>query len=161
MALSYDLEIPSDLDFVPLRALPPYAMMPAGHPLAGQESVAVEELLEYPMVLLDLPLSSDYFMSFFDGTGRRPRIVERTRDMAVMRSLVANGFGFGIANIRPQSDVSPDGRKLRFVPLKGDQRPMQLGLILPEGARAVLTVSAFLSLTEEIITKWGYPGRAL
>ena len=136
-------------------------MRPAGRPLESQEGVAVEEFLEHPRVLLDLPLSSDYFMSFFDAAGRRPKIVERTRDMAVMRSLVANGFGFGIANIRPHSDVSPDGRQLRFVPLKGDQRPMNLGLILPEGARAVLTVSAFLSLTEEIITKWGYPGRAL
>lgn len=161
VALSYDLEIPPDLDFVPLRALPPYVMMAAGHPLAQKKSVAVEDLLDHPMVLLDLPLSSDYFMSFFDATSRRPRIVERTRDMAVMRSLVANGFGFGIANIRPQSDVSPDGRPLRFVPLNGDQRPMHLGLILPEGARAVLTVNAFISLTEDIIAKWGYPGRAV
>lgn len=161
VALSYDLEIPPDLDFVPLRALPPYAMMAAGHPLAQKENVSVEDLLAHPMVLLDLPLSSEYFMSFFDAAGRRPQIVERTRDMAVMRSLVANGFGFGIANIRPHSDVSPDGRPLCFVPIEGDLRPMQLGLILPEGARAVLTVSAFISLTQEIIATWGYPGRAI
>lgn len=161
VALSYDLEIPPDLDFVPLRSLPPYAMMAADHPLANKDSVAVADLLEHPMVLLDLPLSSDYFLSFFDGLGQRPKIVERTRDMAVMRSLVANGFGFGIANIRPHSDVSPDGRPLRFVPLTGDQRPMYLGLILPQGARSILTVSAFITQTEQIIRRWGYPGKAL
>lgn len=161
VALSYDLEIPPDLEFVPLRALPPYAMMAADHPLAGKDCVAVSDLLDHPMVLLDLPLSSDYFLSFFDPLERRPAIVERTRDMAVMRSLVANGFGFGIANIRPHSDVSPDGRPLRFVPLTGDQRPMYLGLILPPGARSILTVNAFVAQTKKIIADWGYPGRAI
>lgn len=158
VALSYDLEIPPDLDFQPLRALPPYVMMPTDHPLADHPSVSARQLLDHPMVLLDLPLSSDYFLSFFDDVGRRPEIVERTRDMAVMRSLVANGFGFGIANIRPFSDLSPDGRKLRFVPLEGQPRPMQLGLILPQGARRVLTVSAFVTHTEQVIEEWGFPG---
>ena len=161
VALSYDLEIPPDLEFVPLRSLPPYAMVPEGHPLARQNEVEVAELLEYPMVLLDLPLSSNYFLSFFDQTGRKPRIVERTRDMAVMRSMVANGFGYAIANIRPYSDLSPDGRRLVFIPLKGDQRPMQLGLIIPEGARNVLTVNAFIDHAATVIRDWNYPGRAI
>ncbi len=161
VALSYDLEIPPDLEFVPLRSLPPYAMVPEGHPLARQNEVGVEELLDYPMVLLDLPLSSDYFLSFFDATGRKPRVVERTRDMAVMRSLVANGFGYAIANIRPYSDLSPDGRRLVFIPIKGEQRPMQLGLIIPEGARNVLTVNAFIDHAGEVIQNWNYPGQII
>ncbi len=161
VALSYDLEIPADLEFVPLRALPPYAMVSADHPLAQQAEVAVETLLEEPMVLLDLPLSSEYFLSFFDAVGARPQVVERTRDMAVMRSLVANGFGFGIANIRPHSDLSPDGRPLRFIPLKGTHRPMRLGLIIPEGARSVLSVNAFIEHAAETTAGWGYPGQAI
>lgn len=161
VALSYDLEIPSDLEFIALRALPPYAMMAADHPLAGQDAVSVEELAKHPMVLLDLPMSSDYFLSFFERAGVAAHIVERTRDMAVMRSLVANGFGFGIANIRPHSDMSPDGRPLRFVPLRGTQRPMHLGLILPEGARNILTVNAFIEHAGDVISDWGYPGAAI
>lgn len=161
VALSYDLSIPPDLEFVPLRSLPPYAMVPEGHPLARQNEVDVRELLDYPMVLLDLPLSSDYFLSFFDATGRKPRVVERTRDMAVMRSLVANGFGYAIANIRPYSDLSPDGRRLVFIPIKGKQRPMRLGLIIPEGARNILTVNAFITHASEVIQNWDYPGQAI
>lgn len=161
VALSYDLEIPTDLQFIRLRALPPYAMVAGSHPLAQKDEVSIEELLEHPMVLLDLPLSSDYFFSFFDLVGRRPEIVERTRDMAVMRSLVANGFGFGVANIRPHSDLSPDGRPLKFIPLKGKHRPLHLGLILPEGAGSVLTVDAFVKHTQKVIDDWGYPGHAI
>lgn len=161
IALSYDLEIPTDLEFVPLRSLPPYAMVPEGHPLARQNEVDVAELLDYPMVLLDLPISSEYFLSFFDKTGRKPRIVERTRDMAVMRSLVANGFGYAIANIRPYSDLSPDGRRLVFIPLKGEQRPMRLGLIIPDGGRNVLTINAFISMATELIQGWEFPGSVI
>ena len=158
VALSYDLEIPSDLEFLPLRALPPYVMMAADNPLAERDNISVSDLTDQPMVLLDLPLSSDYFLSFFDSVGSGPKIVERTRDMAVMRSLVANGFGFGIANIRPYSDLSPDGRPLKFVPLEGALRPMRLGLILPQGAQSVLTVSAFVEHTRTMIASWDYPG---
>lgn len=161
IALSYDLEIPPDLNFVPLRVLSPYAMMAADHPLASRKKVQVQDLLPHPMVLLDLPLSSEYFLSIFDRVGQRPKIVERTRDLAVMRSLVANGFGFGIANIRPHSDMSPDGRPLRFVPVDGGQRPMRLGLIMAEGASSILTVSAFVDHTKAVISEWGYPGQAV
>ena len=161
LALSYDLEIPPDLEFLPLRSLPPYAMLPSDHPLAGELQVSISDLLDHPMVLLDLPLSADYFLSFFEGEDRAPKIVERTRDMAVLRSLVANGFGYGLANIRPNSDLAPDGRQLKFVPLSGDHRPMRLGLIIPKDGRRVLTIKAFAEHTAELLANWNYPGRAI
>lgn len=158
VALTYDLEVPPDLDFIPLRSLPLYAVVAADHPLAKLKSVAVETLVEHPMVLLDLPISRTYFMSAFDRAGVTPNIVERTRDMAVMRSLVANGFGFSVANIRSHSDLSPDGRSLCFIPLEGSTRPLRLGFIVPEGARSILSVNTFITHASETVSKWGYPG---
>jgi len=158
VALTYDLEIPTDLNFIPLRLLPLYAVVAADHPLARCKSVSVETLVDYPMVLLDLPISRTYFMSVFESAGVTPEIVERTRDMAVMRSLVANGFGFSVANIRPHSDLSPDGRALSFIRLKGTPRPLRLGFIVPEGARSILSVDAFIDHASQMISDWGYPG---
>lgn len=158
VALTYDLEIPPDLEFIPLRSLPLYAVVSAYHPLADRKTVSVATLADHPMVLLDLPISSAYFLSVFEKAALAPNIVERTRDMAVMRSLVANNFGFSVANIRPHSDLSPDGRELRFIPLEGDHRPMQLGFVIPEGARNVLCVDAFIEHASQSIKKWGYPG---
>ncbi len=158
LALSYDLEVPPDLEFIPLRSLPLYAVVAADHPLAERKTVAVETLVAYPMVLLDLPMSRTYFMSVFERAGVVPNIAERTRDMAVMRSLVANGFGFSVANIRPHSDLSPDGRELRFIPLEGTQRPMRLGFIVPEGARSILSINAFIDHTTQTLSNWGFPG---
>ena len=110
------------------------------------------------MVLLDLPLSSAYLLSFFKAAGVKPRIAERTRDMGVMRGLVGNGFGYAIANIRPRHESSPDGKRLRFVPLTGPVRPMVMGLVMAEGAGHVLTVKAFINHCREMITDDSVPG---
>jgi len=151
-ALGYDLDIPADLRFVPLVSLTPYAVLGESHPLAGHDMVTPEDLAAHPMVLLDLPLSANYFLSCFHAAGLKPRIVERTRDMGVMQSLVGQGLGYSIANIRPWSDRSPDGQRLRFVPLSGAVRPMQLGLILTEGAQSALTVRAFMAHCHDQLT---------
>ncbi|MEP2628216.1 MAG: LysR family transcriptional regulator [Hyphomicrobiales bacterium] len=161
VAVSYDLEVPPDLEFIPLRSLPLYAVVAADHPLAKAKSVTVETLVDHPMVLLDLPISRAYFLSAFEHAGLSPNIVERTRDMAVMRSLVANGFGFSVANIRPHSDLSPDGRALSFIPLEGGLRPLRLGFIVSEGARSILSVDAFINHASQTISAWNYPGLPL
>lgn len=144
VALTYDLNIPPDLVFRPLIDLPPYAILAEDHPLAGCASVSPQDLAPHPMVLLDLPLSAEYFLSFFAGSGVSPRIAERTRDMAVMRALVGNGFGYSMANIRPVSDLAPDGGRLRFVPLAGSLRALSLGLLTTAGADSARTVRAFI-----------------
>jgi len=158
IALTYDLEIPDDLTFVALAELPPYLLVGAGHPLADRADVSVQELATYPFVLLDLPISNSYFMSLFRAAGVKPLIAERTRDMAVMRGLVANGFGYSIANIRPQNDLSPDGKPLRYIPLSGQNRPLSMGALLAQGSENVLTVRAFIDLCRSLISDGAMPG---
>lgn len=158
IALTYDLNIPPDLEFVELLELPPYAVMSETHDLATRESVTPKDLAAYPMVLLDLPMSVDYFLSLFAASGVKPKIAERTRDVAVMHGLVANGFGYSIANMRPSSDRSPDGRRLRFVPLGGNPRRMKMGLLMSEGARASLTIRAFIDHCRQKVTADSVPG---
>lgn len=161
LALSYDLAIPDDLVFQPLVSLPPYVLFAENHPLADLAEVTPAQLQDHPMVLLDLPLSADYFLSFFRLAGVRPLIAERTKDMAVMRSLVANGYGYSIANIRPLDDRAPDGRRLRYVPLRGPVAPMMLGVVMARAAETVLTVSAFVAHCKGAVTETSVPGLAM
>lgn len=144
LALTYDLDLPGDLKFLPIATLPPFAIFAADHPLAARDQVTVQDLLPHPMVLLDLPFSSEYFLSFFGRQGARPQIAERTRDMAVMRSLVANGFGFSIVNVRPLNDQSPDGKPLRFIPLQGEVRAMNMGVLSTPEAENANVIKAFM-----------------
>lgn len=144
VVLTYDLSLPADLEFIELAALPPFVMLPAAHPLADRRPLTLADLTALPFVLLDLPLSVDYFLSFFEKAALKPRISERSRDMAVVQSLVANGFGYSIANVRPLSDRAPDGKPLAYVPLDGPVQPMRMGLLCAQGSRASLTIRAFI-----------------
>lgn len=145
LALTYDLDLPSDLHFAPIVSLPPLVAMSETHPLADLPKVSIAQLAPLPMVLLDLPHSVDYFLSFFTAAGLRANIAERTRDMAVMRGLVANGFGYSIVNVRPLNDLAPDGRPLRFLPLDGQQRSLKLGLLMGRGSDRTQLHKAFLA----------------
>ncbi len=151
IALSYDLDIPADIAFHELAVLPPYAVLHEDHPLAGRSAVTIEDLAPHPMILLDLPHSSAYFLSLFREAGLSPQIVERTRDMSVMRAMVANRFGYSIANIRPVSTYALDGGKLSFVPLTGNLRPMRMGILSMGGASPALTVRRFIHFCGEKI----------
>ncbi len=144
VALTYDLDLPGDLTFEPIAKLPPYAIVAGAHPLAHLSTVSLEDLKSYPMVLLDLPFSSEYFLSLFAEVGAKPNVAERTRDMAVMQSLVANGFGYSIANVPPMSALSPDGKPLKFIPLVDPVRPMTMGLLMSTDADTASVVRAFV-----------------
>jgi DNA-binding transcriptional LysR family regulator len=158
VALSYDLDIPADLRFLPLAVLPPWAILAHDHPLADRASVTAADLAPHPMVLLDLPMSVDYFHAFFAAEGLAPRIAERTRDLAVMHGLVANGFGYSIANIRPAEDRAADGRALVYRPLTGQVRPLRMGLFLPAGPGVSLTVQAFAEHAAGVVAEGQLPG---
>lgn len=151
VALTYDLAIPTDLSFHGLVELPPFVMLAEDHPLAGHENLTLPDVAGLPMILLDLPHSVDYFMAFFDKAGLKPKIFERTRDMALAQSMVANGFGYSIANVRPRLSEAPDGRPLKFLPLVGGMNPIRMGLLHSPGARDLPTIKAFFALCQKLL----------
>jgi DNA-binding transcriptional LysR family regulator len=151
LAMTYDLDLPADLQFTALVRLPPIALIGESHPLADRDVVTVQEMSPHPMVLLDLPLSADYFLSLFDAVGERPLIAERTRDMAVMRSMVGNDFGYSIANVRPLSDTSPDGNPVRVIPIGGEVRALRMGLLTAQDADRSNAVRAFIDYTAGLV----------
>lgn len=160
LCLTYDLDIPSDVDFFPLADLPAFVMLPAKHRLASRASLAAADLADEPLILLDLPLSSKYFLSMFEKAGVSPRIAERSKDMALVRSMVANGFGYSLGNIRPISDMAPDGRKIKHVPLKNGLRPMRLGLASCRTDYATRASRAFRDHCAAMIAECSLPGLA-
>lgn len=159
VALTYDLELSQDTTFEPLMALPAYVMLPASHRFASKTSIRPDELIDEPMVLLDLPHSREYFLSAFQNSALRPNIVHRTSDIAVMRSMVANGFGYGIANMRPLNALSPDGKPLVFVPLEGSLRPLTIGVAIPNAEHRTRTVQTFIEHCRRFVVVQGVFGK--
>ncbi|MEM9332583.1 MAG: LysR substrate-binding domain-containing protein [Pseudomonadota bacterium] len=158
VALTYDMEIPKEVAFEDLLALPPYAMVAADHPLAEQSSVSLEQLASDPMVLLDLPISREYFLSVFRACEVRPNIRERSFDMSVVRSLVANGYGFSLVNMRTKSEMAPDGKSLAFLKLTNKIPSLVLGFATKQIEHRSKIVDAFYKHLQVRISTDGLPG---
>lgn len=142
--LTYDLPVPGDVTFEPLATLQPHALLAAGDPLVAQGSIKLEALIDRPFILLDLPSSGDYFMSIFAKAGLAPDIRARSRAPDVVRSMVAEGHGWSIANVRPLNRFSLTGRELAYVPLDGDYPVSVLGIATLRELRKTRLVEAFV-----------------
>jgi DNA-binding transcriptional LysR family regulator len=158
VALTYDLDITSEIAFEPLAALPPYALLPASHPLAAREVVSLRDLGDETLVLLDLPISRAYFLSMFEEDGIQPCIRTSSPHTEVIRSLVARGYGYSILNLRPRNMASLDGLPLAYVPLERRYRPMQLGLASLVEYRKTRLVEAFEEHCRTAISDESIPG---
>lgn len=161
VALTYDLGLLQDIVFEPLMELPPYVVLSPSHRLAAKERVSPEELVEEPLILLDLPYSREYFLSIFTNVGLRPNIVERTTDITVMRAMVANGLGYGIANIRPLTSHSADGKALVYKALETKTRPLVMGAALPAAEHRTLTIRAFIDYCRKFVAEQDVFGTVL
>jgi DNA-binding transcriptional LysR family regulator len=160
IAVTYDLNISEDIAFTPLASLPPYALFGAGHPLAHERSVKIAQLAGLPMVLLDLPMSREYFRALFLRERAEPQIAWASTQQEVVRTMVANGLGYTLANVRPRSQVALDGRRVYSVPLGGDPPPMRIGTATLHQLKKTRLVEAFERHCQSLVSDREVPGMA-
>lgn len=158
VALTYDLQIGDDIAFAPLASLPPYALLGASHPLARERELKLAQLAPLPMVLLDMPVSREYFLALFIRERLEPTIAWSSGQMDAVRTLVANGLGYTLVNMRPRADVALDGRRLRRVPLSGDLPPVRIGIATLKELKKTRLAEAFERHCTEHITATRIPG---
>lgn len=158
VALSYDLLIPDGIDFLPLARLPPHVLVGECHPLARHSSISLQELAGEPLILLDLPISREYFLGIFAKEGVEPTIMTRSAHQDVIRTMVANGYGYTLANVRPRSQIAMDGRPVVRVPLRGDHKPMVIGVVSLKQARKSRLLEMFEQHCKSFVSDGYIPG---
>lgn len=162
VALTYDLNIDENLiHFESLTKLPPHVLINEQHPLASATTVTLEELAEYPMVLLDMPYSNDYFLSLFRSKNLNPHVIRSSKNIDVVRSMVANNIGYTILNVRPKNNYSLDGKRLIRLHITGDHRPMHIGIATAKNLPPNIVVQAFISRCKRFISNQYIPGMSL
>jgi DNA-binding transcriptional LysR family regulator len=78
----------------------------------------------------------------------------------VVRTMVANGLGYTLANVRPRADSALDGRRLYRVPLSGDLPPVRIGIATLKELKKTRLVEAFERHCAELISDGNIPGMA-
>ncbi|MBY5924750.1 MULTISPECIES: LysR family transcriptional regulator [unclassified Halomonas] len=152
LAFTYDLEIPDDIAFIPLYRFPAYAVVAEDHPLSEKDRIGLAELATYPMVLLDWPLSREYFLSIFSHHQLLPHVAHRAKSMDMLRGLLANGFGFSLFNTPMSAFSAADNARLKALALEDDAQPLTMGLACLRGLRLSPAADAMRQLAQEIDT---------
>lgn len=150
LAFTYDLEMPDDIEFTPLRQFPPYAVVSVDHPLSDRESIALSELVTYPMVLLDWALSREYFLSIFSRHDLTPRVAHRVKSMDMLRGMVASGLGFSLFNTPLNALESFAGtQRLRALRLKSQAPVLSMGIACLRGLSLAPAARVMRDLAED------------
>lgn len=119
-ALVYDHELPEDIEKTKLAELTPQVLLPSGHRLGEQAQVSLHELIDEPLILLDIQPSRQYFTGLLHSHGIEPNIRYRSSSIELVRGLVGRGLGYSLLVTRPPGDQTYDGQKLEIRPIHGD-----------------------------------------
>ena len=145
-AVTYADGLPDDVDQQHLADIAPYALLPAGHPLAEARSVPMAALADEPLVLLDVPPSSGYVTSLFERLGLTPQVAYRSPSFEMVRSMVGNGLGYAILETKPSSPVTYDGRSVVARPISDPVPPIRLAVVTRAGTALSADADALVML---------------
>ena len=136
-------DVRAGIETHPLLDLPPYVLVPAGHPLAADDRTTLQQVAAYPLIELNRPLAQPYVSRLFADQNLTPEIIAQANTTEMVRSLVGSGLGIAILAMRPRTRTSYAGDQLRAIPLDPDLPRLHLlsGKIPGQNRRLV---SAFM-----------------
>jgi len=153
LALTYDLQLPRRFTVERMLELPAYALLPAEHRLARRRAISLKELIDEPCVLLDMPISRDYFASLFGALGVSPQVRYRTQSVEAVRSLVANGLGYTVLNHPSRTLATYDGKQTRAVKLTDPLPPAPIAAVHLADHEPRPVARAFLDFTRDFFRR--------
>lgn len=151
VALTYDLALGDGIARDVLAEIPPYAALPASHRLAGAQSVRLADLVDEPMILVDLPHSRDYFLGAFTDRGMEPNVQYRSSSYETVRAMVAQDHGFTLLHQRPATDTTYAGGRVVAVPLADDVRPLRVVVATLQSMRMSRRAIAFAERCRAVV----------
>ena len=150
LAINYDLSDAEGIASTVVGEARPYVVVAEGHPFAARASVALPELADESLVLLDLPHSREYFLDILRGAGVKPQVRYRSTSYEAVRSMVGAGLGYTILNQRPLTDDTYSGGRTVTVEIDGEVPSLRIAITsleqLKHSARARVVAGAVREL---------------
>ncbi len=147
--------VPGDIEFHPLVDVDGVVVTPGDHPLAGRDSVTIEELAPWPMIA---PLAGHHVRRMFDVVlglhGAHPPVALEVPDWGSMLNHVAAGVGIAVVPsvcVAPHEPVARVSLAHRFL-------HRRYGLALRRDGLAPLAVRRFVDVAmSEAARRWRTP----
>lgn len=147
--VTFDIDLPPELYRCPLLVTRASIVMAVDHPLATQTTLALERLVEEPMILLDIESSRTHTLELMSSRGVTPRIAYRTDNYELCRSLVGRGLGYTLLMNREIAGTTWDGSEVCFIPIVPEPREVAVLLCWRTAVRPP-RLSALIETAAEI-----------
>ena len=150
LALTYRRAAPKSQPFLPLFKANPVALVPDVSPLAQHKEIALSDLTDLPMIMLDLPGVYEYYSSLFKAEDVKLQIGHSSKSSSVLRGLVGAGLGYAILNILGPEDLKgQNGYVAR--PIKGNPDAPYYGVASTVASQKSSLVKAVLATFPELV----------
>ena len=159
LAITYDLGLNAAVEFDPLAVAPPYALVAADAPARRRPHASAWP--SWPRgrsCCSTCRCRATTSSSSSAAAGVEPAVARSVADPELVRSLVAWGYGYTLANARPAPTRAVDGTPLVALPLHGGAPPPRVGLARRAGLEPTRSAAAFAeACTEVMAARWGAP----
>lgn len=151
IALTYDMFDDSTVHLEQLLAVRPHVLMAKQHPLAVRNAVSLDDLAQYPFVMLDIPGVREYYQTLFRQRGIQPNVQFRAQSLEMVRSMVGMNLGYSFAMLPIHNSHSYSGDVLVRCPLSHDVQNANLCLVSPKDITAPKLTKVFADICREAI----------
>ncbi len=133
VALLYSLQAIPGVNIVQIADVRLQLMLPASHPLADRATASFQDMAGEPLILLEIPPTPERVTAMMRAAGVEPKMRWGSSNMETIRSLVARGLGYSVANTHSDSDLKFDGGRVAYVPISDDLPKNSIAGALPPG----------------------------
>ena len=151
LALAYNMSPSPSIEFETLIEAQPYVLLSKNDPLASKQAVSLTDLVDRDMVSLSLPITQQFFLSFFSKFNLQPKVRYQTKSYELARSLVAAGEGYAIFIMRPLFERAYDGNELVYLPLVENVPSAQYGIAMTNRAIPTKLIDTFTTVCRETL----------
>ena len=149
LLLTFDIDVPPELHRRALFSTEACLVVAANHPLAGRGAVALDEVADEPMILLDIHSSRVHTLELMSSRGVTPRIAFRTDNYELCRAMVGRGLGYTLLMRRSINTQTWDGGRVVSVPIAPAPRSVDVLATWAHGAQPPRLV-ALIEVAAEI-----------
>lgn len=153
LALAYNMSPSPTIEFETLIEAQPYVLLSKTDPLASNQAISLKDLVDRDMISLSLPITQQFFLSFFSKFNLRPKVRYQTKSYELARSLVASGEGYAIFIMRPLFERAYDGKELVYIPLVEDVPSAQYGMAMTSRAIPTKLINTFTNVCRETLSE--------
>jgi DNA-binding transcriptional LysR family regulator len=130
--------------------------VPPTHPLARQETIRFDDLLQYPLLLLKQGRQRNQINNMFHAHDAHPRIAMEVDSSELLKRLICAELGMGFL---PRANVLDDahGGLLKIVKVEGMRLQRELALVYRKDRTLTHAANAFLETAVSNAPQVAYP----